>query len=103
MSENFTYGISNGAQWYALYGGTQDWDYLHSNCFELTLELGCRKYPYKRDVHMFWNQNKRSLIAFMEEIHKGVKSFEGKPVSNATISVEGIVHDVHSVAITGDY
>ena len=106
MSESFTYGITNGAQWYALYGGMQDWNYLHSNCFELTLELGCRKFPYESDVKNFWNQNKRSLIAFMEEVHKGIKGFvydtNGKPVSNATIRVEGIAHDVHSVA-DGDY
>ena len=106
MNENFTYGITNGAHWYALYGGMQDWNYLHSNCFELTLELGCRKYPYEQDVKMFWNQNKRSLITFMEEVHKGVKGFvfdtNGKPVSNATIRVEGIKHDVHSVT-DGDY
>ena len=104
--ENFTYGITNGAHWYALYGGMQDWNYLHSNCFELTLELGCRKFPYESDLKMFWIQNKRALIAFMEEVHKGVKGFvfdsNGKPISNATIRVEGIGHDVHSVA-DGEY
>ncbi|XP_054163699.1 carboxypeptidase D-like [Oppia nitens] len=106
MNENFTYGITNGAKWYALYGGMQDWNYLHSNCFEITLELGCRKYPYESDIKMFWNQNKKPLVTFMEEVHKGVKGFivdtDGKPVPNATIRVEGIAHDVQS-ATDGDY
>ncbi|CAG2171580.1 unnamed protein product, partial [Oppiella nova] len=106
MNENFTYGITNGAEWYALYGGMQDWNYLHSNCFELTLELGCRKYPYESDIKEFWRQNKKSLVVFAEEVHKGVKGFvvdtDGHSVPNATIRVEGIAHDVHS-AKNGDY
>ena len=106
MNENFTYGITNGAQWYALYGGMQDWNYLHTNCFEITLELGCRKYPYEYEVKHFWDQNRKSLLEFMEEVHKGIKGFvldtNGKPVSNATIRVESIAHDVHS-ASDGDY
>jgi carboxypeptidase D len=106
MNEHFPDGITNGAKWYALYGGMQDWNYLHSNCFEITLELGCHKYPYERDIHKFWNENKKSLIAFLEEVHKGVKGFvfdmNGKPIKNATIHVEGIDHDVYSVT-DGDY
>ncbi len=28
----------------------QDWNYLHTNDFELTLEIGCYKYPPHEQV-----------------------------------------------------
>lgn len=106
MDEYFPDGITNGAHWYALYGGMQDYNYLHSNCFEITVELGCYKYPYAKDLPKYWNDNRRSLFAFMNEVHRGIKGFitdaAGKPIARATIHVEGIDHDVTSY-VDGDY
>jgi len=104
--EYFPDGITNGAHWYSVSGGMQDWNYLHTNDFELTLELGCTKYPQHQELATYWQENKESLLRFMESVHLGIKGFvldsDGKAVSNATVTVEGNDHDVVTAA-DGDY
>lgn len=66
--EAFKGGITNGANWYLVKGGMQDYNYVHSNCFELTIEVGCFKYPNHTELSKFWIQNRAPLIAFMEQV-----------------------------------
>lgn len=49
-------------------GGMQDWNYLHTNCFEVTIELGCVKYPLAKDLPTYWEQNRRSLLRFIQQV-----------------------------------
>lgn len=46
----------------------QDFNYLHTNCFEVTVELGCDKSPPEEDLLMAWNENQEALLTFMEEV-----------------------------------
>ena len=102
----FTNGITNGAAWYSVKGGMQDYNYVHTNCFEITIEQGCFKFPYTSALHGIWNDNKDALITYIKEVHKGVKGFifdiDCNPIPNATIAVIGRNHDVTS-ACYGDY
>ena len=66
--EYFQDGITNGADWYSVAGGMQDWNYLNSNCFELTIEMGCNKFPYARDLPSYWKANKYSMIVFISQV-----------------------------------
>ncbi|XP_020374272.2 carboxypeptidase D [Rhincodon typus] len=105
--EYFPQGITNGAYWYNVPGGMQDWNYLHTNCFEVTIELGCYKFPFAKDLPKYWKQNKRSLLQFIKQVHKGVKGFvldatNRKGIYNATIIVAEVNHPVRS-AKDGDY
>ena len=44
LSKEFDGGITNGAQWYPLWGGMQDW--YHSNeTLDITIEVNDRKWP----------------------------------------------------------
>lgn len=54
-------------------GGMQDYNYVHSNCFEITLELSCCKYPSAHELPTEWHNNKESLLYYMEQVHIGIK------------------------------
>lgn len=113
--EKFKNGLTNGAYWYSVKGGMQDFNYLHSNCFEVTFELSCCKYPKADKLPKFWSLNKEPLLAFMEQTNIGVQGFvfdeENKPVKHAQIIVNGINHTVKTteygaywrLLLPGDY
>ncbi|XP_027455089.1 carboxypeptidase Z isoform X1 [Zalophus californianus] len=98
--------IINGADWYSFTGGMSDFNYLHSNCFEITVELGCVKFPPEEALYTIWQHNKEPLLNFVEMAHRGIKGVVmdkfGKPVKNARILVKGIRHDI-TTAPDGDY
>lgn len=104
--DSFPGGITNGAYWYDVSGGMQDFNYLRSNCFEITMELSCCKFPRASTLPEEWRKNKNALTAFMRETHRGIKGFitetNGRPVVGAIVKIEGIDHTVKS-ASHGDY
>ncbi|KAG9332180.1 hypothetical protein JZ751_015716 [Albula glossodonta] len=75
--EFFKDGITNGAGWYSVPGGMQDWNYLYTNCFEVTIELGCEKYPFAKDLPMYWEQNRRALLQFIHQVDHPVTTSKG--------------------------
>jgi len=109
-------GITNGARWYSVQGGMQDFNYLATNCFEVTLELNCEKFPDASQLPTLWEDNKDALINFIWQSHIGVKGMitdkqTGKPISDAVIWVTNVTdssnhfviqHTVTS-SLSGDY
>jgi len=45
LSKEFVGGITNGAQWYPLWGGMQDWHYVKTQTLDITIEVNDRKWP----------------------------------------------------------
>ncbi|XP_058644507.1 adipocyte enhancer-binding protein 1 isoform X3 [Onychostoma macrolepis] len=99
-------GIINRASWKPVVGSMNDFSYLHTNCFEISIFLGCDKFPHESELASEWENNREALLAFIEQVHRGIKGVvrdvDGNLLANATVSVEGIKHDVKTAA-TGDY
>ncbi|XP_063039644.1 probable carboxypeptidase X1 [Engraulis encrasicolus] len=99
--------IINGADWHTLPGSMNDFSYLHTNCFEVTVELSCDKFPHESELPMEWENNKESLQIYMEQVHRGIKGVvrdrETKAaIADAVIKVRDLDHDVRTAAL-GDF
>ncbi|XP_023238320.1 carboxypeptidase M-like isoform X1 [Centruroides sculpturatus] len=89
----FPNGTTNGAAWYPLTGGMQDFNYVWGGCMEITLEISCCKYPYRQRLNNYWNANKRALLKFLGEVHRGVKGIiydiDKNPIPKANLQIKG--------------
>ena len=54
-----------------MFEGMQDFNYLASNSFEVTLELGCDKYPTEERLEELWLENRKPLYEFMWQVIAG--------------------------------
>ncbi|MBN1111943.1 MAG: T9SS type A sorting domain-containing protein [Bacteroidales bacterium] len=64
-------GITNGAQWYIVAGGRQDWVTLGQGCREITIELSDTKCLAESELNKHWTYNKNALLNYHKEILKG--------------------------------
>uniref|UniRef100_A0A7N8X6E2 Carboxypeptidase X (M14 family), member 1a n=1 Tax=Mastacembelus armatus TaxID=205130 RepID=A0A7N8X6E2_9TELE len=99
--------IINGGAWHTVPGSMNDFSYLHTNCFEVTVELSCDKFPHVSELPIEWENNKESLLVYMEQVHRGIKGvvrdkLTKQGIADAIIKVEDHGHDIRSAA-DGDY
>ncbi|HVP13112.1 MAG TPA: M14 family zinc carboxypeptidase [Phycisphaerae bacterium] len=102
----FYHGITNGADWYAIDGGMQDWDYRYMGCNEVTIEINLTQSPPYSEMPTDWNNNRESMLAYMETCLIGVRGIVtgtgGTPVF-ASVTVAGRNHTIYSDPDVGDY
>ena len=71
----------------------QDYNYLFTNCLELTVELSCWKRPPPHLLNTEWDNNVDSLLALLEAVHSGLKGVvrdpDGGSLSGAVVVVRG--------------
>nr|XP_010915069.1 carboxypeptidase SOL1 [Elaeis guineensis] len=108
LSKEFEGGITNGALWYPVYGGMQDWNYIHGGCFELTLEISDDKWPKANELPVIWEYNRMSMLNLVASLVKtGVhgkifSSDKGHPLP-ASVMIKGIDYRVNASRTYGDY
>jgi len=69
-SKEFEHGITNGYKWYEVDGGMQDWSYHWHGDLQLTIELTNTKWPAYSTVDRTYQDNRNSLLGYIEEIAK---------------------------------
>lgn len=103
----FQDGITNGNAWYTVVGGMQDWNYRYAGCNEVTIELSDTKYPAASELESLREDNRESMLAYLEAVHIGVRGTvtdgaTGLPVY-AEVRVEGNAQPVFTDPDVGDY
>lgn len=72
----------------------QDYNYVISNCFEITLELSCCKYPYSFQLPVYWVVNVESLLNLIENTRRGIYGLVTdeleNPLAGGIVTVKGI-------------
>ena len=108
-SPYFANGIVNGADWYVISGGLQDWSYRYAGSLDVTIEVSDYQWPDPptSELPTYWNQNRESMLAYLEWGLRGVRGVihdaqTGQPI-RGTVRAEGSHHLVFSDAAVGDY
>jgi len=106
-SKSFSDGIVNGAAWYAISGGMQDWNYRCAGNNEVTIELSDIYKPPASKLPALWSDNREAMLQYLERVHCGVRGIlrdaeSGLPVAGA-VRVEGFHHLVFSDPAVDDY
>jgi carboxypeptidase D len=100
-------GVTNGADWYAINGGKQDWHYVWRGDFDMTLEISEIKWPDASTLPGFWDDNRESMLAYLERVHEGAQGVitdaqSGLPLA-AEVRVAGNAYPAHTDPVLGDY
>ena len=103
----FPQGITNGADWYVVSGSLQDWVYDQTGCFDITLEVSNTKWPLASTLPGFWNDNRESLLSFVESARAGIHgvvtdAITGQPL-DAVVTIDEIDSPTSTDPANGDY
>ncbi len=102
-------GITNGYQWYQVFGGRQDYYTYFNYGREVTIEISDTKLLSASLLPAHWEYNKRSFLNYMEQCLFGISGVvlnsEGQPVK-AKVFITSHDFDnseVYSDSVTGFY
>jgi hypothetical protein len=91
-SREFSQGITNGADWYVVRGGMQDWSYVFYNDLQVTVELSDTKWPSYSNIPRFYEENKEALMVYAEAIHQGA-GFKLKTKADGKVSIKQLANN----------
>ena len=93
-SAQFKGGITNGAAWYPLYGGNQDWEYINTGCMFITVEANEQKWPKEQRLPALIADHRGATLALARAALGGVTGVvvdaaTGERVAGARVTVLG--------------
>lgn len=91
-------GVTNGAAWYVITGGRQDYMNYFQHCREETFEISSSMSPSGSSLPTLWDGCRRSLLNYIEQSLKGIRgtvtdSCTGQGI-RANVFISG--HDIDS-------
>jgi len=94
-------GVTEGADWYVVEGGRQDYMNYWHHCREVTIECSSDKTLGTQNLNTYWNYNFKSLLQYMEQALYGIRGVitdvnTGQPVK-AKVFVNS--HDADSTEV----
>lgn len=66
-------GTTNGAAWYSVYGGRQDWNNFFNHNKEVTIEISATKFPTASNLPFYWERNRQALLNYIKQANYGLK------------------------------
>ena len=101
------HGITNGADWYIITGGIQDWYYRYMGCNAVTMEISDIKTPAYSSMPTYWENNRESMLHYMESCLIGVRGLVRNAATQAplaaTVAVVTRDHNIFTDPDVGDY
>jgi len=103
----FSQGITNGCEWYVIYGGMQDWNYVWMGDRDITMEISTPFWPDESTLPGYWEDNRESMLSYMEEIQRGIRGLvteagTGIPLA-AKVRLGTTGYDTYTDPQVGDY
>ena len=103
MSDTYSDGVTNGADWYVITGSRQDYMNAYAQCREVTVECSSTKTPSASLLPSYWNYNRNAMLAFMEQCLYGVHGFvydanTDQPIEGVKVTVQD--HDSQTSFVT---
>lgn len=107
LNGGFPGGITNGDDWYEVYGGLQDWTYRYLGQIATTVELWNTKKPATSVLPGRWNTNRQSMLDYAATAQWGIRGIvtdvnTGAPLF-AKVTIAGNTQPVFSDPDVGDY
>ena len=96
-SAEFEGGVTNGARWYPLRGGVQDWHYVQTGTMDVTIETNDDKWPDEALLRRLWREHRPAVFAAVDAgvrrtLRGTVVAGRGaaeRPVPGASLAIQG--------------
>jgi carboxypeptidase D len=102
-------GVTQGWEWFQIWGGMQDWAYFWRGEHHVTIELADESYPPYQEMDAYWEVNRDAMLWWMSRALTGIRgvvrdAVTGRPL-DAVVRVEGMAvpNAVRTDPEVGDY
>ena len=97
-------GVTNGADWYVIYGGRQDFVTWELQGREVTIELDDTFITPVAQLLPLWEANYRSLIGYLENALYGIHGFVKDAITGDAVAAKIFItgHDIDSSHVYSD-